>query len=78
MTYTFLSSYLFPKVSIFDHSRWKNMRDQTIYDPGLEACALTMGPLKVSPWHLAKIFENHYIQSNGNCPGTNVDLIALF
>ncbi len=36
-----------------------------------------MGSLKVSPWHLAKIFENHYNQSNGICPGTDVDLIAL-
>ncbi len=33
-----------------------------------------MGPMKYSPWYIAKILENHFIQSNGDCPGTNVNL----
>ncbi len=73
--YTFLSGYLFRKINLFNPERWEGLKNRKLHHPGLEQCVLAMGPLKFSPWYVAKILENHINQSNGNCPGTDVQLI---
>ncbi len=72
-----IAGYLYPKASIFDHLRWDSLKDKKICNPGLESCALAMGPLKTSPWYIAKVLEDHYHQSQGYCPGTDSQLVAL-
>ncbi len=75
--HAFISSYLFPKVNLFDPSKWDALKNKKLHHPGLEHCALAMGSLKNSPWYIAKILENHFNQSNGACPGTNPQLLTF-
>ncbi|MCP3685686.1 MAG: hypothetical protein GY861_23820, partial [bacterium] len=72
--YAFISGYLFPKISLFNPERWGSLKGQRLRHPGLEHCVLAMGPMKYSPWYIAKILESHVIQSNGACPGTDIHL----
>ncbi|MCP3686547.1 MAG: hypothetical protein GY861_28245, partial [bacterium] len=73
--HAFISGYLFPKVNLFNPSRWDALKNQKLRHPGLEHCALAMGPFKNSPWYIAKVLENHSNQSNGVCPGNDAQLI---
>ncbi len=70
-----ISSYLFPKIILFNPARWETLKNQKLCHPRLEHCTLAMGPLKNSPWYIAKVLENHFNQSNGVCPGTDIQLI---
>ncbi len=72
--YAFISGYLFPKISLFNPERWEGLKGRRLLHPGLEHCVLAMGPMKYSPWYIAKILESHIIQSNGVCPGTDIHL----